>query len=39
MKNIFDALVPSYFDVGPYEIIILQDSDGELINLNIQYYE
>ena len=39
MDNLFDVLVPSYFEVGNYEIIILQNSHGDLITLKIQEYE
>jgi len=37
--NLFDVLVPSYFEVGPYEIIILQNPSGDLLTLKIQQYE
>tara|TARA_R110002167_G_scaffold82645_5_gene225423 strand:- start:863 stop:985 length:123 start_codon:yes stop_codon:yes gene_type:complete len=38
MKGI-DLLVPSYFEVGGYEIIILQTPDGDLLTLRIEEYE
>ena len=37
--DIFDMLVPSYFDIEGYEIIIIQDSQGELLTLKIVQYE
>tara|TARA_Y100000361_G_scaffold124451_1_gene117558 strand:- start:522 stop:644 length:123 start_codon:yes stop_codon:yes gene_type:complete len=39
MDNILDILVPSYFEVGPYEIIILQNPSGDLITLKIEKYD
>tara|TARA_R110002012_G_scaffold7040_1_gene33315 strand:+ start:3554 stop:3682 length:129 start_codon:yes stop_codon:yes gene_type:complete len=39
MDNLFDMLVPSYYEVGNYEIIILQNPQGDLITLKIQEYE
>ena len=39
MENIFESIVPSYFEVGNYEIIILQTPEGDLLNINIQEYE
>ena len=37
--DIFAMLVPSYFDVGGYELIIIQDPDGNLLTLKISQYE
>ena len=37
--DIFDMLVPSYFDIGGCEIVIIQDSQGELLTLKIVQYE
>jgi|TARA_R110000744_G_scaffold190921_2_gene310131 hypothetical protein len=39
MDSIFDTFVPSYFEVGNYEIIILQNPEGDLITLKIEVYE
>jgi hypothetical protein len=35
---IFELLVPSYFEVGGYEIVILQDPEGELLTLKVIKY-
>ena len=37
IDDIFDYLVPSYFRVGDYEIIILQTPHGDVITIRIQY--
>jgi len=37
--DLFSFIVPSYFDVGGYEIVIIQDSNGELLTLKIIEYE
>ena len=38
--NIFKDLVPSYFDIKGYEILILQDKYGNLITIKIsELYE
>jgi len=39
MDSLFDILVPTYYEVGNYEIIILQNPQGDLITLKIQEYE
>ena len=39
MDTIFDTVVPSYFEVGDYEIIILQNPEGDLITLRVEVYE
>ena len=39
MENIFDSIVPSYFEIGNYEVIVLQTPDGDLLTINIQEYE
>ena len=36
MDDIYSYLVPSYFTVGEYEIIILQNPEGDLLTLKIQ---
>jgi hypothetical protein len=38
MDSIFDMFVPTYFEVGDYEIIILQNPEGDLITLKITEY-
>jgi hypothetical protein len=38
-SSIFDHLVISIFDVEEYEIIIIQDPNGNLINIKTNYYE
>ena len=37
--DLFELIVPSYFDVGGYEIIILQNPEGDLLTLKIAQYE
>tara|TARA_R100001198_G_C5135079_1_gene151499 strand:+ start:438 stop:563 length:126 start_codon:yes stop_codon:yes gene_type:complete len=37
--NLLDFLVPSYFTVGNYEIIILQNGEGDLLTLKIHEYD
>jgi hypothetical protein len=37
--NIFEEIVPSYFEIGDMEIVILQDQNGELLTIKINYYE
>ena len=37
--DIFEFLVPSYFDIEGYEIIILQNPEGELLTLKITQYD
>ena len=36
LDDIYNYLVPSYFDVGEYEIVILQDPYGNILNIRIQ---
>jgi len=36
---LFSIIVPSYFSIGVYEIVILQDSEGNLLTLKIEEYE
>ena len=38
-EDIFEMLVPSYFEVGDYEIVVLQDPEGELLTLKVIKYE
>jgi len=38
MERILDIFVPTYFEVGDYEIIILQNPQGDLITLKISTY-
>ena len=38
MESVLDIFVPTYFEVGEYEIIILQNSQGDLIPLKISTY-
>ena len=38
-EDIFDLIVPSYFDIGGYEIIILQNPEGDLLTLKIAQYD
>ena len=37
--DIFKHLVPSYFEVGDLEIVIIQDPEGKLLTLKINLYE
>ena len=37
--DLFKLIVPSYFDVGGYEIIILQNPEGDLLTLKVSQYE
>ena len=39
MTDIFEEIVPSYFDIGDMEIVILQDGHGEFLTVKINYYE
>jgi len=36
--DLFSMLVPSYFDIGGYEIVIIQDPNGDLLTLKITEY-
>ena len=36
IDDIYNYIVPSYFSVGEYEIVILQDPYGALLTLRIQ---
>ena len=38
MDRLLDVFVPTYFEVGDYEIIILQNSEGDLITIKITDY-
>tara|TARA_R100000544_G_C2168889_1_gene31249 strand:- start:317 stop:445 length:129 start_codon:yes stop_codon:yes gene_type:complete len=38
-EDLIGYLVPSYFDVMGYEIVIIQDAEGNLITLKIVNYE
>ena len=38
MDSVLDIFVPTYFEVGDYEIIILQNPEGDLITLKITEY-
>tara|TARA_R110000744_G_scaffold220801_3_gene339629 strand:- start:4491 stop:4625 length:135 start_codon:yes stop_codon:yes gene_type:complete len=35
--SIFSYIVPSYFFVGDYEIVILQDPKGNALTIKINY--
>tara|TARA_R100000951_G_scaffold26046_1_gene22072 strand:+ start:10103 stop:10234 length:132 start_codon:yes stop_codon:yes gene_type:complete len=35
--SIFSYLVPSYFTVGVYEIVALQDPEGKVLTIKINY--
>lgn len=37
--DVFSMLVPSYFEVAGYEIVVLQDPQGNLLTLKIAEYE
>jgi len=37
--DLFSILVPSYFDINGYEIIIIQDPQGNLLTLKIAEYD
>jgi hypothetical protein len=37
--KIFEQIVPSYFEIGDMEIIILQDTMGNCLTIKINYYE
>tara|TARA_R110002020_G_scaffold78287_3_gene196973 strand:+ start:88 stop:210 length:123 start_codon:yes stop_codon:yes gene_type:complete len=39
MIDVFNYLVPSYFEIGDLEIIILQDPTGKLVTIKINSYE
>ena len=36
LDDIYNYIVPSYFDIGEHEIVILQDPYGNLLTLKIQ---
>ena len=36
---IFSYLVPSYFSIGPYEIVTLQDPYGNALTIKISRHE
>ena len=36
--DVYNYLVPSYFEVGDFEIVVLQDPNGELLTLKINTY-
>tara|TARA_R110000765_G_scaffold33034_1_gene76033 strand:- start:158 stop:286 length:129 start_codon:yes stop_codon:yes gene_type:complete len=38
-EDVFDIIVPSYFEVDNYEIVVLQDPEGNLLTLKIEEYE
>ena len=38
-EHIMTQLVPSYFEVEGYEIIVIQDVEGELITVKVIEYE
>ena len=33
--DVYNYLVPSYFEIGDFEIVVLQDPNGELLTLKI----
>lgn len=35
----FEQLVLSYFTIDIYDILIIQDTDGELLSIKIEEYE
>jgi len=37
LDDIYNYLVPSYFQIGDCEIIILQDPEGNLLTVKVQY--
>ena len=37
IDDAYNYVVPSYFKIGDYEIIILQKPDGDLITIKVQY--
>jgi len=37
--KILESLVITYWTVGPYDIIIIQDPHGDFIDLRIEEYE
>ncbi len=37
--NIFEEIVPSYFEIDDMEIVILQDANGEVLTIKINHYE
>ena len=37
--DLFDFLVPSYFDIDMYEILILQNPYGDLITIKVERYD
>ena len=39
LNRIFHGLVVSYFTVGIYDIIIIQNSMGDLITIRIEEYD
>ena len=36
IDDMYNYIVPSYFSIGVYEIVILQDPYGNLLTLKIQ---
>ena len=38
-NDFFSMLVPTYFEIGGCEIIIIQDSNGDLLTLKIIEYD
>jgi|TARA_R100000951_G_scaffold54247_2_gene45656 hypothetical protein len=37
--KILEEIVPSYFELDDMEIVILQDANGKLLTIKINYYE
>jgi len=37
--DLFEFLVPSYFDIDIYEILILQNPQGDLITIKVECYD
>tara|TARA_Y100001963_G_C6704628_1_gene411284 strand:- start:1040 stop:1156 length:117 start_codon:yes stop_codon:yes gene_type:complete len=37
--DVFNYLVPSYFEIGELEIVILQDPYGKILTIKINSYE
>jgi len=35
--SIFGYIVPTYFNVGKYEIVVLQDPQGNALTIKISY--
>lgn len=38
-SSFYSYLVPSYFSIGPYEIVVIQDPKGNALTIKINYNE